>query len=230
MKIKYLFQLIKFKIKYPTVKFYRGSRLKSAFSQEGQDLLMEKYFNRLFTTDDVIFDIGCNHPLKYSNSAFFDFKYQCKVFAIDPVSSFKSEWKKLRPNTNYLNLAVSSSQSSIQFNVVLEDTMFSSSSELSIKKYRESIKIMDVPSKSLSAICSEFGIQRIKILFIDVEGMEFDVLKSLDFSKIIVDSICLENNSFDLYGDDEIRNYLKENNFKFVSRIGHLDDIFVRKY
>lgn len=57
MKIIYLLQLVKFKFKYPLTKFYRSSRLDTAFSQEGQDILIEKLLKKNFNSEDVIFDV-----------------------------------------------------------------------------------------------------------------------------------------------------------------------------
>lgn len=105
--------------------------------------------------------------------------------------------------------------------------MFSSSVVDHIKKYKESIKKINVSAKPLRKVFSEHCITKIKVLFIDVEGMELDVLESIDFDSVIIESICLENNSYDLYGDDIIRKFLISKNYTFIGRIGHLDDIYL---
>jgi hypothetical protein len=63
----------------------------------------------------------------------------------------------------------------------------------------------------LQNILDMFDIRKINYLSIDVEGAEFEVIKSINFDKVSIDVICFENN----YSDNsiDIVNYLNERNF-----------------
>ena len=59
---------------------------------------------------------------------------------------------------------------------------------------------MLVPTKRIETICDEHDIHHIHYLSIDVEGAEFDVIKSINFDKVHIDVIGFENN----YDDNSI--------------------------
>ena len=51
-----------------------------------------------------------------------------------------------------------------------------------------------VPTKRLETILDEYKITHINYLSIDVEGAEFEVIKSINFDKVFIDVIGFENN------------------------------------
>ena len=55
-------------------------------------------------------------------------------------------------------------------------------------------KYILVETKKLSTICMENNIEKVNYLSIDVEGAEFEVIKSIDFDKVFIDVIEFENN------------------------------------
>ena len=63
----------------------------------------------------------------------------------------------------------------------------------------------------MDTICRENNLSHIHYLSIDVEGGEFEVIKSINFDNIFIDVIGFENN----YNDTSIPivNYLQEKNF-----------------
>ena len=60
----------------------------------------------------------------------------------------------------------------------------------------------------------EHNISTINYLSIDVEGAEFDVIKSINFTKVFIDVIGFENNYHD--SSVEIIQYLEQKNYKIV--------------
>jgi hypothetical protein len=52
-----------------------------------------------------------------------------------------------------------------------------------------------------------------------------NVLKGIDFNKVRIDVLMIENHS--LYGDNSIRNMMINNGYIFWGRVMNLDDIYV---
>ena len=66
---------------------------------------------------------------------------------------------------------------------------------------------------------------------IDVEGHELNVLKGIDFEKVRINILTIENNPPEnsIYGDDNIRKIMFDNNYILWGRIVGLDDIYIHK-
>jgi len=71
-----------------------------------------------------------------------------------------------------------------------------------------------VPTKKLETICDENNIKHINYLSIDVEGAEFEVIKSINFDKVFIDVIGFENNYHDT--SIPIIQYLESKNYKII--------------
>jgi FkbM family methyltransferase len=61
----------------------------------------------------------------------------------------------------------------------------------------------------------------IDLLSLDVEGVELEVLKGIDYSKYNFKYICIETRDF-----EKINNFLTNINYKFVEKLTHHDFIF----
>jgi hypothetical protein len=82
-----------------------------------------------------------------------------------------------------------------------------------------------VQSKKIETICDEYNIKHIHYLSIDVEGSEFDVIKSINFNKVFIDIIGFENNYDDV--SIPIIDYLKNNNYILIQTKQKMYDIFM---
>jgi uncharacterized protein YkvS len=91
-------------------------------------------------------------------------------------------------------------------------------------------ELIKVNTKKIETICYENNISHINYLSIDVEGAEFEVIKSINFDKVFIDVIEFENN----YNDTSlpIIKYLEGKNYKVIHKTKdifmiHKDSIFV---
>ena len=177
-----------------------------------------------------IIDVGCNHPINYNNSYFFEKYFGCSILAIDPISEFSEIWANKRPDSIFYNTAVGENTGFINLNLPISpssDNMFSFVDSAFGKHGENGFIERKVSLSKLSDIFNENSIKEILFLSIDVEGFEFNTIKGINFDKVLIRCILVENNSKSLYGSDDIRSYLKGKNYTFYARIGHLDDIFI---
>ena len=81
-------------------------------------------------------------------------------------------------------------------------------------KYNSKIEIIKVNTKKLETIFNENNVSHVNYLSIDVEGAEFEVIKSINFDKVFIDVIGFENN----YKDTSIPivKYLQSKNFVLI--------------
>lgn len=223
---------IDFKIRHPRVKIVNPLKIGTFYSQDGQDLflasLLFNYLNN--NTNSWVVDIGCNHPSHYSNSLAFEKWFGCRVLAIDPLEEFGAMWARQRPSSVFLAAAIGCSSSSVVLRVPqgeLADNMFSTVAGGVNKAKEFECLERTVPCLKLAGILSDQGIKEVLLMSIDVEGVELEVLKSVDFERVMIRCIVLENNSTNLYGSNSVRDYLTQQGFNFFARIGFLDDVFI---
>lgn len=245
-KIKSFFNFLKFLIKYPEVLIYGGpsflryfsSRVKrqpaGLFSQSGQDsVVLTELFIRINSPNfpRLFVDVGCNHPVKHSNSYFFERYMHFNVLAIDALSNHECLWKTIRPTADFLVKAIGQVHGVVEFEEVEESgasyDMFSSVKGSSIKSTNLFRKTRLVEIAPLTDILLERNLNSVGIMSIDIEGHEHEALLGLDLDKINVEVLIIENNAKNVMGDDLIREYLIKRKFKFIARIWDMDDIFV---
>jgi FkbM family methyltransferase len=222
---------IKFRLKYQNVLFIRSNILFGKYySQDGQDMILSTLLlNEISDENNLIIDIGANHPVKYSNSLFFEKYFNCKTIAIDPISEFKPLWDKLRPQAKFISIGLGSSTGFLDINIPKKgDNMFSSVEGGLMKKYRhEECEQRKIKVDTLKNILIKEGIKKILFISIDVEGFEFQVLEGIDFDKVEISALVVENNSTSYFGEDKIRDFIIDKGFIYYARLGSFDDVFV---
>lgn len=74
---------------------------------------------------------------------------------------------------------------------------------------------IEVPCFTLGALAAAHGVTRIDYLTIDTEGGELSILRSIDFTRLDVNLVGIENN----YGDPRFRSLLAGAGFRLVARL-----------
>lgn len=233
--VKLVYVITLFKIKYPFVPFITPFKFNKLcyltyYSQTGQDLYISSLlFNILTNSEETcyIVDIGCNHPEHFSNSLFLEKYFGCKTIAIDPIHEFQPLWSSMRPDAKFICAAIGELEQQTNLEIA-EDSMFSAL-EGSRSKHTGNLssnRLVEVVK--LSTILKSLGINRVLLIAIDVEGFEMEVLKSIDFDSVEIKCFLIENNSQNLMGSEDIRNFLYDRGFILYARFGYLDDLFVK--
>lgn len=233
-KIKRKVIIKKFIENYPDTKIFEigKSDIETIYSQEGQDYIV---FTNFFKDKSVgVFcDIGGNHPLKYNNTRYFE-EEGWSGYVFEPLPYMKELWKKERIAKLY-PFALSDSEGQVTFTVVKDkhgsEDMFSFVKETGELNRDYEMEDILVQTKMLKNVFSKEGVSHIDYMSIDVEGHELNVLKGIDFSKLNIDVLTIENNPSccQVYGDEKIRQIMFENGYVLWGRIVELDDIYVKK-
>jgi hypothetical protein len=90
--------------------------------------------------------------------------------------------------------------------------------------YGKSVEINKIQTMSMVELIKKYNINYIDYLSLDTEGAELAILKTIDFNKIKIKAISVENN----YGENLIYNLLTTNGFEKITDLG-CDEIYINK-
>mgnify|MGYP001470108796 FL=1 len=182
---------------------------------EGEDLIISDLTKNI--KNGFYVDAGCYHPLHLSNT-YLLYKRSWTGINID-ISEFSIKlFNYLRPNDVNINSAVSNTEKEISFYYQKKLSQLSTIKKaISNERMQGNIKEKKIKSLKLNSILnqSKFKNRQIDFLNIDVEGADFEVLKSLDFTIYEPKIICIEIMEKNIF-ESEIYNFLKDLNYKKI--------------
>lgn len=203
-------------------------------SQAGQDRFVNEHFF-LNRKNGFFLDIGAHDGQSFSNTWFFEKDLGWHGICFEPLPHLFEQLKTCR-DCICINACVSQINGTLPFlHVDSCDEMLSGLCDTfndnklnavisDIGYFGGVLKILPMPCVRLDTILDQYQISHIDFLSLDVEGHEIDVLKSIDFSKVTINVIAVEND----YNDDNLRQILYENGFVLAGHV-HVDDIFVHR-
>jgi FkbM family methyltransferase len=157
-----------------------------SFSQEGEDLTLERIFEN--QNYGFYIDVGAHHPQRFSNTYKF-YLMGWRGINIDAMPESMKLFEELRPEDINIEAAISNSSEEMTYYMFNEPALNGFSKQLAntwdkLQEY----KIIDrklIKTLKLSEVLDKYlptG-QPINFLSIDVEGLDYQVLLSNDWSK-----------------------------------------------
>ena len=201
-------------------------------SQYGQDKwIVEHLLSEL--EGGVYVDIGAHDGVELSNTLALENRgWHGIAFEPHPTT-----YKRLRENRRCvcINACVNADAGPVDFQVIEGESEMLSGMldtfhprhhkrlEREVDKDRGAIRVIQVPCVRLADALNEHGFDVVDYMDIDVEGGELNVLRSIDFSRVRVRVIGVENN----YVDWRIPAFLTRRGFRFHSVVG--DEFYVHR-
>ena len=190
---------------------------KISFSQSGEDLLIRYIFDQIQVEHPSYLDIGAHHPYYISNTALF-YLSGSKGINIEPDPSLFSRFIEARPDDVNLNIAVSDKNGSADLLIFGESTLNTLSdteAEDYVKEGMSLKKRITVQTRTIQGIIKEYCDGKFPhILSLDVEGLDLDILKQINYEESAPLVICVESISYSNTGRGikrtEITDYLKQ--------------------
>ncbi len=204
--------------------YIRNFKFLSNGSQFGEEEILEKLFKRNFK--GTYLDIGCFHPTKFNNtnkmhkSGWAGINIDLNPLTID-LFNF------LRPKDINICAAISNKKKNTKLfyhhDLSSQNTLSSSHAKWMEGNFKlKDLTTKSIKTKKLKNILDKHHIKKIDFLNIDIEGGEYDVIKSINLNKYKIQVICieiLEYNKIQKNNKKKIIRYLKKNNFKKVNKI-----------
>ena len=193
-------------------------------SQDKQDEFLEKNIFKGYK-NGIFIDVGAFDGKTINNTLYFEKNNNWTGINIEPIKKVYDELVINRPKCININCAVCNNDGETEFicSTGLE-VLSGIKSTYDPRHYNRlmresrqtgsSTQLIKVQTRKLESICDEHNITHINYLSIDVEGAEFEVIKSINFDKVFIDIIGFENN----YNDSSypIIKYLQSRNFEII--------------
>ena len=206
------------------------------YSQDKQDEYLETSVFKGYK-NGIFIDVGAHNGKSINNTLYFEENHNWTGINIEPLKEVYNSLIVNRPNSININCAVCNNDGETEFICNTGYTEMISGIkdtfdprhiprlQLENKQHGSCTTIIKVETKKLETICASHNISHINYLSIDVEGAEFEVIKSINFDKVFIDVIGFENN----YNDTSIPiiEYLENKNYVVIYKC--LDIFMINK-
>lgn len=109
-------------------------------------------------------------------------------------------------------------QDGLEYGNHYELASMNSAHTLNIRSYykEEELVVENIISYTITEIFQKYNINKIDLLFIDTEGFDEKIIKSIDFDKYIINEIYYENLHVNL---NDLRMFLESKNYKIIPNV-----------
>lgn len=199
---------------------FKDQYTKRSYSQCGEDLIISYLFSLRGITHPTYIDIGAHDPYYLSNTALF-YERGARGINIEANPLLIENFEKERPNDINLNVGVSDKIDAIDFFIMEDSTLstFSKSESDKMVSLGKSLKeIRTISTTTISEILKTYhnGISP-DFMSLDIEGLDYIILKNINFQEIVPKVICVEAADYSPIGAgkrrDDIIDLLVQNGY-----------------
>ena len=188
---------------------------RKTYSQSGEDIFIVNYMRRHNIKNGKYVDIGAFHPIKYSNTCLL-FNKGWSGINIDLNPTSIDYFKILRPKDKNICCAISYKEKKTK---IFINSIFSPLNTIS-RKHASSFNF-DSKNKlhffTKSRKFNNIVKKKFNFLNIDIEGLDYQVLKSINLNKYRPNLICIE--ILDKRDLKNIKSYLIKLNYRCVKKL-----------
>ena len=171
-----------------------------SYSQCGEDIIVNRILGRLKIPNPTYLDIGASHPIQLNNT------YKCYEQAttgvlVEPEPTLFCGLRKVRPKDTILNIGIGIDEREYADFYIMTNqflSTFSKESAENIMGYGKNKieKVIQIPLANINTIIAKYFHPCPNFISIDVEGLDFEILKKLNFSRYTPEVFCLETISY----------------------------------
>ena len=230
--------LTRFIGKCKAASYILSGKVYPSFSQGGEDQIIRYLSNALKIPNPTYLDIGANHPVIANNTYLFYSRGSSGV-CIEPDFDFYSLIKRKRPRDIVLNIGIGVNDVAgaklyvfpapyTGWNTFSENEALKRESETGIR-IRE---IRQVAMVNINNIIERYFPSCPNLISLDVEGLDLDILKSIDFNRFSPEIICVESVTFSMTNQEEkvheVSDFITSRGY-FAFGDSHVNTIFCRR-
>jgi FkbM family methyltransferase len=195
-------------------------------SQFKQDEYLETQIFKGYK-NGVFVDVGAHDGVTINNTLYFERQHDWTGINVEPLKQVYDKLVINRPKCHNINCAVSNQNGTAEFisNQGYTEMLSGLRHTYDARHFERldrdnaqtqaTTEIIKVETRTLESIFDDLNVRHVNYLSIDVEGAEFEVIKSINFDKVKIDVIEFENN----YNDTSlpIIEYLTSQNYNVLS-------------
>lgn len=208
---------------------------KTSYSQSGEDLIINYILKARGLSTFTYLDIGANHPCHINNTYMF-YLNGCRGVNIEPNPKLVDLYKETRPDDISLAIGISDKIGEFVYYEMDANELNTFSKEQSVYLEDRGHKIINqqiIKVQTIDHIIKNyFNDISPNVLFIDAEGLDFTILKSINFIKHSPEILCIETISYELNGhgikDSELIDFVLSKGY-FLYADTNINSIFVKK-
>jgi hypothetical protein len=184
-----------------------GSRLaKKSWAEHGEDLVIDSLCRFLGIGNPTYLDIGAADPIYNSNTYLF-YSKGCRGVLVEPNPTLCKALVAIRPHDTTINGGIGFDQkteadyymvSGALMNTFSKEWIDNMAAQTGNRDFIE--RVVKMPLLNINAvIAQQFG-KAPDLISVDTEGLDFLILKSLDFSRFRPPIVCAETVMFESKG------------------------------
>lgn len=172
-----------------------------SYAQQGEDLIVRAMFDHFAITAPTYLDVGAWDPIIHSNTYLL---YQAGGHGVlvEPNPALRRRLHRVRPRDRTLAVGIGvTAEASADYYVIggpSEGLFNTFSKQAADELQRDSHgvhtieKVIRIPLVNINAVMAEHFDTAPNFLSIDTEGLDLDILKSMDFDRHRPDIVCVE--------------------------------------
>ncbi|ADE35620.1 FkbM family methyltransferase [Methanohalophilus mahii] len=195
--------------------YYWAHYSNDSYSQEGEDLILKKIFGD--KKNGFYIDVGAHHPQRFSNTYYF-YRQGWRGINIDAMPGSMYAFNRIRPDDLNLEIPISNKRDVLTYYSFEEPALNGFSVNLNVERAKKNkiISKTNMETKTLEEVLDLwFNSSEIDFLSIDVEGLDFQVLNSNNWTKYRPKVVLVESlkKSIENCYNDEMACYMKKNGY-----------------
>lgn len=183
-----------------------------SYAQCGEDLIIEHILrNYLGIEKPSYLDIGAHHPTHLSNTYLF-YQQGGGGVCVEPDPTLFAAILKARPRDVCLNVGVGFAEATAAEFYVMSARTLNTFSKEEAERYQsygtyKIDEVITIPLLTVNAVLERYFERRPDLVSVDVEGLDFEILKSFDFSRFRPPVFCVETLT---YAEDKTERKITE--------------------
>jgi FkbM family methyltransferase len=184
-----------------------GIDYRKSYAQCGEDVIARTVFDMLKIARPTYLDVGAHHPTFLSNTFLF-YEQGSRGVTVEPDPELHSRFLDKRPGDTNLNIGIGPQPGGFELFIMSTRTLNTLSEEearLYVSQGYRIEKRHRVEVATINDVMTEHFDGAPDFLSVDVEGLDYEILASLDFSRFRPKLICVETIVFSSTGKGEKR-------------------------
>ncbi|MBL8158379.1 FkbM family methyltransferase [bacterium] len=205
--------------------YHLSTKYKKSYSQCGEDLLMRCALNLIGIEHPTYIDIGTNHPILNNNTYLF-YSTGSRGVCVEPDPELFRVIKRTRTRDVCLQAGVGPEESEgADFYAMSSKPLGTFSQKeaeknASTKNYGDQSiqKVLKLPLYTVDSIVEKYLSGSVDIISVDAEGLDFEILKSINVTKYRPKLICAETLRYSDQGTVEKQKEILE----YLASVGYM--------